>query len=148
LPTLPRQDPPSRPVDGDLDLHVENKEPDRWYILANPNDTYCGVQRMLAMGYRVETRRKDGPRLVGGNFATEGEAVTFNGDILMSCPLAEHIARWKKGQAMARLFDQRSVSPGGIDGLSGPTGKAAIHGESAEFALKGGDDVPEFQAHQ
>lgn len=83
-----RIDPPSRPVDGDINDQVEivNRDPNRVYRLASPNNL-VGVDLLTRYGFVVETSRKDGPRILGGPTAADGAALTFMGDVLMSAPV-------------------------------------------------------------
>lgn len=123
-----RHDPPSsKATDGAISDRVWliNRDPDRVYCEANPNDAYCGVPFMQTEGWEIERHRKDGPRYVGGDVAKDGSAMTRFGQILMSrsaAMQAEYEAR--KAQVAtdrARAIGQR----GGVDRVVGPTGQLA-----------------------
>ncbi len=124
---LPRVDPPSRSVDGSTNAKITNKDPNRVYRLANPNDEETGVEYLLTEGYMVEKYRKDGPRIVGGKTAAEGSAIMFRGQVLMSCPAEVEMARYQAGQDRAALIDQQILKPGGIDGVRGGSGRLATN---------------------
>lgn len=125
---VPRKDiPRSRPVDGAIGNQVRNKDPNRHYVLANPNDDYCGVSFYLELGYEVELTRKDGPKMFAGRTSQEGSQVTFHGQVLMSCPMDEHLERLQAGWDRAEAIDRQIKAPGGIDQLRGPTGRLAIN---------------------
>lgn len=126
--TLKRNDPPSRPVDGDITGRIVNKRPDRWYILANPNDEFCGVRAMEELGFEVERHRgKDSPRIKGGPTSGDGDVIVYRGQYLMSCPLEVYQARYNEGQRRADEIDKQILRPGGLDQLRGPTGRLAYH---------------------
>ena len=126
---LQRVDPKSRTVDGDrFRIRLTNRDPGRHYVLANPNDADTGLQYFLSIGYEIETLRKDGPRFAGMKaLAKEGDKVTFNGQVLVSCPIAEYNEREEYKLSHAALVEKRSSAPGGVDGVVGPTGKPAFH---------------------
>ncbi len=95
--TVPRIDPKSRPVDGDVGSRLINARPDRSYILANPNDQETGVQHYLDLGYEIERadpKNRDSVRIEGGSGVSDmGGAIVRRGSILMSCPKSEQDAR-------------------------------------------------------
>lgn len=130
--TLKRNDPPSRPTDGDLQAKIVNKDPNRWYILANPNDDWCGVAEMLNLGFEIERPRKDGPKIAGGRASAEGDRIELRGNVLMSCPLEVYKQRYEEGQRRADLIDEAIGRPGGIDGLRGTTGRLAENNTTKE----------------
>lgn len=133
-----RIDPPSRPVDGDINdqLFIVGQDPERVYMLADPNEHYCGVSAMAELGWEVERVRKDGPRVRGGLAAKDGDVVTKFGQVLMSRPRAMHEAYLAQAAATANLRAQAIGQPGGVDGVRGPTGKVA-HNESSEYVTRG-----------
>lgn len=123
--TLKRIDPPSRPTDGDVNVKLTNRNPEHWYILANPNDDWCGVAEMLSLGYWIVKQSKDGPRVVGGKTSADGDRIEMRGQVLMACLLSEHLERYNAGQQRADMIDEGIKRPGGIDGLRGTTGRLA-----------------------
>jgi hypothetical protein len=125
LADLKRVDPPSRSVDGDVNAILANKDPNRWYIFANPNDEYCGAPAMEELGYVIEVATKGGVRIKGGMTSKEGSALMLRGQLLMSCPLELHLARYNEGQARADAIDAAIGRAGGIDGVRGATGRLA-----------------------
>lgn len=135
--TLTRIDPKSRPVDGDRsNKRLANKDPRRHYVLANPNCEDTGVSFYEAQGYVIETLRKDGPRFPGGRTSREGDKVTLNGQVLMSCPIEEYHSYEQQKLDHAALVDKRSMAPGGVDGVLGATGKPAAADKSELFVPK------------
>lgn len=123
-----RVDPPSRPVDGDVnDLVVlVNKDPNRVYRLANPNDKIAGVQHLSRLGYVVETQRKDGPRIDGGDIVSDGSHVSWMGDVLMSAPLETEQKFATKARSVAEQRSKAIGQRGGVDGVS-------VYGEAAHW---------------
>lgn len=127
MATIPRNDPPkNRPVDGGPDIRLEGRQPDRAYMLANPSDQYCGLQKALADGWEIETARKDGPRFAGLK-TKEGEALMYREQVLVSRPLADHEADMERAQSYADLAERRSLEAGGADKVLGGTGKLAVN---------------------
>lgn len=117
---------------------LAGKDPARVYCLANPNDFYCGVREMSRLGWVTETNRKDGPRVIGGDTAKDGDLVTLFGDVLMSRSLEAHRAdqerSWSVADARSKAIGQR----GGVDGVVGPTGRPAYFVESPEETIERG----------
>lgn len=128
MPETPKRiDPPSRPVDGDINSQARllNLDPERSYCIANPNDMDTGLPEMLRLGWTVEHHRKGGPIVRGGEVASDGSAITLRGGILVSRP-REHQEAYERekfavADARARAIGQR----GGVDGLVDPTGRVA-----------------------
>lgn len=117
-----RHDPISRPADGYRPIdRVKNLDPNRHYVLTNPNDEEVGTPFYTdVLGYEVETVRADGPRAAIGRTVKEGSAVTSLGLVLVSCPKEEKDARDAKGWAMSDAIDRRILKSGNIeDGLRG-----------------------------
>lgn len=133
-----RIDPPSRPVDGDINdtAYIVGQDPERVYVLADPNEHYCGASAMAELGWEVERHRKDGPRVRGGLTAKDGDTITKFGQVLMSRPRAMHEQYLAMAAAMA---DQRAKAigqPGGVDGVRGATGRVAYN-ETSEYVTRG-----------
>lgn len=122
-----RHDPPSRPVDGAFteQAKIRNTDPERVYCLANPNDFDTGVAEMQRLGWVIETHRKDGPRVMGGETAKDGDTLTLGGQLLMSRSRAAQEAYEKEKAAVAALRSASIGQRGGVDGLVGPTGRPA-----------------------
>ncbi len=124
--TTTRIDPPSRPADGARPDALRNADPDRHYVLANPNDVYCGLDYMIGLGYVVEERRKNGPHFAGVHSAVEGGQVTRAGQVLVSCPMGEHLQRYNEGQRRTDAVAINIRKHGDPDGVhKGPTGRPA-----------------------
>lgn len=124
---MKRIDPPSRPVDGAMTeaAHITNKDLKRHYILANPNDPWCGVQEMQRLGYEIERHRKDGPRVIGGETAKDGDVLTLFGQYVMSEPLDRYREREARKQSVADMRSNAIGQPGGVDQVRGATGRLA-----------------------
>ncbi len=114
-----RHDPPSRAADGfrALDaLDPDTLDPDRWYVLTNPNDIETGTESYLTIpGACIELKRKDGPRLVVGDGVAEGQAVTRMGLVLVSYPKSEKLAQQAEVEARADAFDRRTLKDGNTE---------------------------------
>jgi hypothetical protein len=140
LPKAPekRIDPPSRPVDGDINdaVSIAGQDPARVYVLADPNEHYCGVSAMQELGWEVERQRKDGPRMRGGQTAKDGDLITKFGQVLMSRPREIHEMFMKQAADVANQRAAAIGQPGGVDGVRGTTGKVA-HNETSEYVTRG-----------
>lgn len=135
-----RIDPVSRSVDGainDIACYTQ-LDPNRVYVEANPNDFYCGVQEMKRQGWEIETYRKDGPRIVGGETAGDGSALTRYGNVLMSRTRASHEEYERRKQQVAADRSKAIGQKGGYDRVVGPTGQLAYHVESPEEYVERG----------
>lgn len=102
---------------------LRNLDPTRVYCLANPNDFYCGVAAMKGLGWVLETNRKDGPRVTGGETAKDGDVLAIGDQLVMSRPrvMQEEYERAKLGVAASR--SESIGQPGGADPFHGPTGR-------------------------
>ena len=90
VPPRRRRDPKPRLIDGmrgwgDLD----NKRPDKKYILANEEDQHMGRRFYESIGYMVELAEKGGVRFANGVTVKEGEPLVTRGHVLMSIDLEE-----------------------------------------------------------
>lgn len=139
-PPSKRHDPPSRPVDGDINSQawLTNQDPTRVYCLADPNDAYCGVQHLRRLGWVVELARADGPQVAGGDVVTDGSALQMAGLCVMSRPLEKHQEYLRQGYAVA---DQRAKAigqPGGVDGIRSVEGRLAqFASDPSEYVTRG-----------
>lgn len=131
--TQKRFDPPSRPIDGDINLQAEltNLDPARVYCKANPNDYFTGVPFMQRNGWVVETHRKDGPRVVGGLTSKDGDVLTIAGDYVMSRSREAHAAYEAAKHKVADLRSKAIGQRGGVDQVRGDNGRLAEHQEDA-----------------
>lgn len=127
-----RHDPPSRPVDGDINEQAEliNKDPNRVYCKASPNDYYTGVPALMRLGWVVETHRKDGPRVIGGMTSKDGDALTIAGDYVMSRSREAQEAYERSKNKMADMRSAAIGQRGGVDGVRGDNGSMAYHDPS------------------
>lgn len=135
-----RHDPPSRPVDGDINTAawLTNTDPKRVYCLANPNDADCGVMHMRMLGWTVELARKDGPQIIGGDVSTDGTALQLRGSYVMSRPVEAHLAALREGWAVADQRARAIGQPGGIDGVRSADGKLAqFASDPSEYVTRG-----------
>ena len=81
-----RQDPAPRPLAG-VGNEMRGRDPSRWYVLVNTNAVTHGVEFYEELGYMVERQREGGPRIRAGRTSKDGEAVMFQGHVMMSIPL-------------------------------------------------------------
>lgn len=139
-----RLDPPSRPADGSRAWDkVGNKDPNRYYVLVDPNDQKCGLEPYMAdpeLDWQMETHREDGPRPVVGRKAEKGANVMTGGMQLISCPLEQWQAKFEREQASIGVVERRILADGGIDDpLRGRHGryKVEIEDEPAVIGLRG-----------
>lgn len=122
-----RHDPPSTPPDGAFTerARLSNLDPERVYCLANPNDFETGVPEMLRLGWVIELKRKDGPRVVGGETASDGSQLTVGGQIVMSRSRAAQQEYERQKLGMASMRSKAIGQKGGIDAVRGDLGKFA-----------------------
>lgn len=116
-----RHDPVSRPADGYVGFdRIDNQDPERRYVLTNPNDAGTGTDAYVARGWEIELQRPGGPRAALGRTTKEGDAITSGGQILVSRPRAEVEAEEAIAQSRCDLVDRRILKDGNIeDGLRG-----------------------------
>ena len=128
-----RVDPQSRPVSGIRPWdQISNRDPDRHYVWANPNDDSTGVSYYAGIGYEVETFRKDGPQPKVTRTLKDGAEITCMGQVLMSCPMEYRLAIEAEGAMQADAMERRIVAPGGIDGLRGLSRDMKVVNETSE----------------
>lgn len=133
-----RVDPKSQPADGFRAWdRFHNLDEDRKYVCANPNDEMSGVEMYLALGYEIELKRPGGPRPFIGKTVADGQAVTVNGQVLMSKPLdAFEAEEVRPGQARADALDRRILKDGNIeDGLRGQTHRIGVDRDQTSAAF-------------
>ena len=127
-------------MDGDINSQawLSNQDPTRVYCLADPNDTYCGVQHLRRLGWEVVLATKDGPQIVGGDVSTDGTALQMDGLYVMSKPLEKHQEYLRQGYAVA---DQRAKAigqPGGVDAVRSVEGRLAhFASDPSEYVTRG-----------
>lgn len=123
-----RKDPRPRRRGRGQDGQVQNKHPDRSYILANPAERRFGLAKKLEEGWtRVNHKSGDKERVFCGNLEDNGD-VTFEGQVLLWLPKVEHEARLADGQEIVKARDAKAKSRGGIDGnLRGAQGQPAMN---------------------
>lgn len=118
-----RFDPAARPADGRTNFdRIGGKDPDRHYVLCNPNDEATGLAHYVhELGYEVETVRKGGPTTAASRNATDGAKVTSGGLVLVSCPREDYEAREAVGQHVAGELEGRILKDGGavMDAMRG-----------------------------
>lgn len=134
-----RVDPKSRPPSGRRPWdQVENRDPNRHYVFANPNSQDTGVDFYLSMGYEVEKYRSDGPRPKVFRTLKDGDAITCMGQILMSCPLEEKQAMDAEMMATVDALERKMISSGGIDGIRGLSRGTKIVNETSDNYVDNG----------
>jgi hypothetical protein len=128
-----RIDPPSTSADGWQPLdRVEQQDPDRVYVFANPNDPETGVDSYRNDGYVIERKRADGPSLFGCADVAEGEVLTRRGQYLMSAPRTVKVDKDREVWSTAKAFDQRTLKTGNLDPMRGMGGRAALDGDGID----------------
>lgn len=82
----PRKDPTPKRESNEFDQTQikAGRDPKRVYVFASPRAINMGVRHREALGWVVETRRPDGPKLLIGETAKEGEPIEFMDCVLMS----------------------------------------------------------------
>lgn len=97
-------------------------DPARVYCLADPNND-AGVRALRPDGWVVETTRKDGPRIIGGDTVKDGDELRIGDQVVMSRPrlMQEEYERQKAAAASRR--SQAIGQRGGVDPFVGPTGR-------------------------
>lgn len=111
-----------------------NKDPGRAYCLANPNCNRTGVREMQRLGWAIESHRKDGPKLEGGDTSKDGDMLTYDGQVLMSRPAEMEAQRAERVREVAALRSKAIGQRGGVDAITGPTGQAAYFAQDpSEF---------------
>lgn len=120
-----RHDPQSRPADGRNEFdEIENKDPDRHYVLTDPNDPRTGTRSYLRRGYVVEHERVDGPRVAGGRTTvTDGSEIRSGDLVLVSRPMVEHQKECDRLSRVSREIEKRILKDENVeDGLRGRSG--------------------------
>jgi hypothetical protein len=102
---------------------LRNLDPARVYCLANPNDFYCGVAAMKGLGWVLEYGRKDGPKVLGGETAKDGDLLTVGDQVVMSRPRVMQEEYEREKLAVAARRSESIGQPGGSDPFRGPTGR-------------------------
>lgn len=98
-----RSDPRPRRLDQvGIGPMVENKDPRKHYVLANPASVDSGQPHYQHLGYEVE-RQKEGDRALRVTNAlakNKGEPLEWKGSILMSCPKEDYKERLEFGDGL------------------------------------------------
>ena len=115
-----RNDPRSTAADGFRDYgKLLRRDPNRHYVLVNPNDPIAGVGTYEAEGYGIEPVVEGGVRPVVGN--SKDGAWHVMGQVLMSCPIEDFEEKTARGQGFSDAIDARMIKQGNIekDGFRG-----------------------------
>jgi hypothetical protein len=137
--SAPRIDPPSRVVDGAINdvARWSNLDPKRDYCEANPNDADTGVPELRRCGWRLETHSKDGPKLLGGDAASDGSQLVRNGMYLMSRP-NEATRKYEAEKFQVAKDRSKAIGQnGGADPVVGPYGLAKSTADAREQLVRG-----------
>ena len=133
-----RNDPISSPASGMRAWEaVFNRDPGRHYVWANPNCDQSGVASYLALGYEVETYRKDGPQPKVTRTLKDGDEITVKGQVLMSCPIDHRLGIEAEWAVPADALEKRILKPGGVDGLRGHRRGMEIVNETSDNFIEG-----------
>ena len=116
----PRRDPKRTAADGFRQFErLERRDPNRHYVLVNPNDEISGVSMYEAAGYTIEQYTEGGVRAPLGNH--KDGAWHVMGQVLMSCAIEDLRATEAAGQAYSDQIDNKMLKSGNIekDGFRG-----------------------------
>jgi hypothetical protein len=115
---------------------ISNKQPDRAYLLANPNDEMTGVSMMEAVGWLPLMAGKDKEKIVGGR-PDAGGRLTVRGLVIMWRPLADQEEDLREKHAFAARHEVAKRQPGGIDNVVGVSGPAIEESKVRQISLEG-----------
>lgn len=115
---------------------ISNKQPDRAYVLANPNDEMTGVPMMEAVGWIPLMAGKDKEKIVGSR-PDAGGRLTVRGLVVMWRPLADQEEDQKEKHAFAVRHEEAKRKPGGIDNVVGVSGPAIEESKVRQIPLEG-----------
>jgi len=149
-PKRARPDPAPRHIDGSaVWANVDNRDPNREYVLVHRGNPELGIPYYESMGYRVEEYKGPaGVKLRAGQTCKEGEEISNRGMVLMSCTKQrkQEIARrgpdGQSGLDLADEHERRIIDRerGGIDGLRGMrdirAGYFDVNNETSQLAVE------------
>jgi len=122
--SAPRKDPRKRRWIPGVSGTVKNKEPDREYVMGNPNDQLFGLPRLLEDGWTKVNHTRDKERVHSGRLEENGD-VSFQGQVLCWISKEDFQDRLDACQDVVKAREAKANRPGGIDGITGADGTPA-----------------------
>lgn len=119
-----RVDPKTRRISPQDVGNLRFGNPNRKYMLANPNDDLFGLQMHLDTGWEKVNGQSEKERVIGGRVEGNG-MVSFQGQVLIWLPLEEWHAREAEKAQRNRAREAKRRAPGGEFGVKDAEGNPA-----------------------
>lgn len=119
-----RVDPKTRRVSPQDVGNLRFGNPNRKYMLANPNDDLFGLQMHLDTGWEKVNGQSEKERIIAGRVEGNG-LVTFQGQVLIWLPMEEWNAREAEKKARNQAREAKRKAPGGEFGVRDAEGNPA-----------------------
>ena len=119
-----RVDPKTRRVSPQDVGNLRFGNPNRKYMLANPNDDLFGLQMHLDTGWEKVNGQSEKERIIAGRLEGNG-LVTFQGQVLIWLPMEEWNAREAEKKARNQAREAKRKAPGGEFGVRDAEGNPA-----------------------
>ena len=119
-----RVDPKTRRISPQDVGNLRFGNPNRKYMLANPNDDLFGLQMHLDTGWEKVNGQSEKERVIGGRVEGNG-MVSFQGQVLIWLPLEEWQARVAEKAQRNRAREAKRRAPGGEFGVKDAEGNPA-----------------------
>ena len=119
-----RVDPKTRRVSPQDVGSLRFGNPNRKYMLANPNDDLFGLQMHLDTGWEKVNGQSEKERIIAGRVEGNG-LVTFQGQVLIWLPMEEWNAREAEKKARNQAREAKRKAPGGEFGVRDAEGNPA-----------------------
>ena len=119
-----RVDPKTRRISPQDVGNLRFGNPNRKYMLANPNDDLFGLQMHLDTGWEKVNGQSEKERVIGGRVESNG-MVSFQGQVLIWLPLEEWQAREAEKAQRNRAREAKRRAPGGEFGVKDAEGNPA-----------------------
>ena len=119
-----RVDPKTRRISPQDVGNLRFGNPNRKYMLANPNDDLFGLQMHLDTGWEKVNGQSEKERVIGGRVEGNG-MVSFQGQVLIWLPLEEWQAREAEKAQRNRAREAKRRAPGGEFGVKDAEGNPA-----------------------
>lgn len=78
---------------------------------------------MKGLGWVIESHRKDGPKIMGGETAKDGDILAIQDQVVMSRPRVMHEEYELQKFGVADRRAEAIGQHGGLDPFAGPTGR-------------------------
>jgi len=119
-----RVDPKTRRISPQDVGNLRFGNPNRKYMLANPNDDLFGLQMHLDTGWEKVNGQSEKERVIGGRVEGNGMG-SFQGQVLIWLPLEEWQAREAEKAQRNRAREAKRRAPGGEFGVKDAEGNPA-----------------------